>query len=79
MGVSAVGHVDAVGADGHADSVRLVVDGDDAEVGVLFALVHLLGGDQLPVDHDTFRRREEDITSLEPLDLCIYGCYMTVR
>lgn len=58
MVVPAVGHVDAGGADGHADSVGLVVDGDGAEVGVQFAFVHLLRADQLTVHHHTFRTGE---------------------
>lgn len=58
MVVPAVGHVDADGADGHADSVGLVVDGDGAKVGVQFAFVHLLRANQLTVHHHTFRTGE---------------------
>lgn len=52
--VPAVGHVDADGADGHADAVGLVVDGDGAKVGVQFVFLRLLRADQLTVDGQTF-------------------------
>lgn len=45
MVAPAVGHGESVGADGHADSIGLVVDQYGAKVGVEFAFVHLLGGD----------------------------------
>lgn len=54
--VPAVAHADAVGADGHADPIGLVVDGDGAEVGAELVFEHLLGADQLTVHHQTFRR-----------------------
>lgn len=53
--VCAVSHVDADSADGHTDPIRLVVDGDGAEVGVQFVFEHPLRANQLTVHHDTFR------------------------
>lgn len=41
--VSSVGHGDAVGADGDTDSIRLVVDRDDAEVGAQLAFERPFG------------------------------------
>lgn len=57
MVVRAISHVDADGADGHADPIRLVVDGDGAKVGVQFVFEHPLRADQLTVHHNTFRTR----------------------
>lgn len=52
--VPAIAHVDAGCADGHADPVGLVVDGDGAKVGVEFVLVPPLGADQLTVHHQAY-------------------------
>lgn len=52
--VPAVAHVDAGRADGHADPVGLVVDGDGAKVGVEFVLVPPLGANQLTVHHQAY-------------------------
>lgn len=56
--VPAVRHGDADGADGHADSIGLVVDRDGAEVRAQFVFVHLLRANQLAVHHHTFRTGE---------------------
>lgn len=58
MVVPAVADADAGGADGHADSVGLVVDGDGVEVGLQFVFVHLLRADQPTVHHHSFRTGE---------------------
>lgn len=50
----AVAHGDACGVDGHADAVRLVVDGDGAEERAQLALVNPLGADQPAVHHQAF-------------------------
>ncbi len=56
--VPAVGHDDADGADSHADSIRLVVNWDGAEVCVQFVFVHLLGANQLTVHRHTLKTGE---------------------
>lgn len=54
MVAPAGGHVDAGGADGHPDALRLVADGDGAKVGVELVPPRLLGADQLTVNGQTF-------------------------
>lgn len=68
--VPAVRHGDAVSADGHADSIRLVVDGDDAKVGVQFVFFHLLRADQLTVHHQTFGTRKLRVNQSKTEDFC---------
>lgn len=55
---SAVGHGHARRAHGHADPVRLVVDGDHTKVRLEFVLQALLGTDQLTVHHQACRGQE---------------------
>ena len=78
--VPAVGHGDAVSADGQADSIRLVVDGDGAKVGVEFVFFHLLRADQLTVHDQTCGTRgQRRVNQSKPEALCqgsgyIYRC-----
>lgn len=54
----AVGHDHAGRVHGHADPVRLVVDGDHPKVGLEFVLQALLGANQPSVHHQACRGQQ---------------------
>lgn len=51
-------HSHARRAHGHTDPVRLVVDGDNAKIGLEFFLQGLLGTNQLTIHHQACRGQE---------------------